>query len=291
MDKPFHVIIPTLTFDVFYNKFFNGIKAFEPLKEYLSFGIVFQKYTKEQIRIILDEFNKYNLDVRYIHKEYNFEYGKTEMHVIRNDACQLNNQCLYYWVCDDDQWYDAGNLFTKEAFSAMNYLLENDKCGILTLVHDLDKNKKIDEKICIQFASKLCAETYLGTFVKNTNENGLFVPEEYLHLFSGFNDLFFTYIKCRDLEYYRAQMKCSSGHHVEAKPRSEVSFETHGWKETAWDEGSNMYMLDYFWRHGYEQYSHPYISFPFDINEFYDIEGNLVQLEERLQNNLKVKYI
>ena len=54
MDKPFHVIIPTLTFDVFYNKFFNGIKAFEPLKEYLSFGIVFQKYTKEQIQIILD---------------------------------------------------------------------------------------------------------------------------------------------------------------------------------------------------------------------------------------------
>ena len=37
MDKPFHVIIPTLTFDVFYNKFFKGIKAFEPLKEYLSF--------------------------------------------------------------------------------------------------------------------------------------------------------------------------------------------------------------------------------------------------------------
>lgn len=28
-----------------------------------------------------------------------------------------------------------------------------------------------------------------------------------------------------------------------------------------------------------------------DINEFYYIKNNLIQLEERLQNNLKVKYI
>lgn len=274
-DKPFHVVLPTLNFEVFYNKFFKCIPVFSQLKNFFSFGICFQNYTKEEINIVKNEFNKYDLDLRYIHKQYNFEYGKTKMHIIRNDCAQLNPNCLYYFVLDDDQWFDICDECIIELLKSIIFLLENQKCAVLSL-QKFDCSKKKNFQIELNIYR---IETYLGLFLKNINKNGQIVSDEFLNLIGGHNDIILSCSRLYTKEYCAFKQNFLYGHHVESKPRSEIGFNAHGWKNAISDKDSNATMRNKL----IDRYRYVYdiSNYNFNVNKEYFINGTKEELIRR----------
>lgn len=214
--KPFHVVLPTLKFETFYNNFFNSIKFFQEIKEYFSFGICFQNYTEQEIELIVKEFEKYDLDLKYIHKQYE---QPIKMSIVRNDCARLNSEALYYLILDDDIWYEDGEIVIS-LLNSMIYLLTYPKCGVLAIKRMGPRN--------IQFCGLInILETCHGLFVKNIYPNGSICAEEYMDNIGGYNDIILSYPRLMTKEYYAAIGQCASAHHVESKPIKEIGFTKH----------------------------------------------------------------
>lgn len=241
MSKKFHVILPTCNYEIMKNKFFNSIKYFRKLKDIVSFGICFQNYSQEQIKEIIDEFNKYNLDVQWAKRKY-ADPAYVPMHRIRNICCQLNNQCDYYFVIDDDLWYEDEEEFINQFLVAIDYLNNHLDCGVLFFKRTY--STRFPKKLNVLHEIRV----NLGCFIKNIYPNGNIVPEEYLDLVGGYQDVFFTYIRLMTEEYYPAFCDMKKAYHVDSKPNEEVSFNKYNWKKIAEGENGNYTILKELWK-------------------------------------------
>ena len=285
MDKLFHVIIPTVKFEIMTEKFLKGLPSFANLNKYFSFGIRFQNYSDEQIEFVKSEFNKYGLDFRYTIQNYDFEYGKHKMQVIRNDCCLLNNECLYYLDMDDDIIYDNSLECTLTLCKCLIYLLENPKCGVLSLQkeHFTKNNFVFKSNIGKVFLSQ-------GCFLRNIY-NGQISPNEYLDIEGGLNeDMFQALMRLKDYDYYCAEIYFPYSKHYESKQKSEWGTNVYGWQKSFYNIDKGAYAEYRKMLNSTKKIANP-SDYSFYINTNVCIDGNEIELLiDKLDRLIKEKY-
>jgi len=79
------------------------------LKDYCSFGIIFQPpYTEIQMNEVINVFKNQNLEFKYSYKEYEFDLGETPLNRMRQDASMMYPNSLFYGILDDDMEFLDG---------------------------------------------------------------------------------------------------------------------------------------------------------------------------------------
>ncbi len=224
MRTKIHYVVPTCAPKVMQEKLLPSLKEFESVSDLVSFGFVFQKYSKEEIKQVLDECERYHLDCRYIETEYHYENGLIPFVKMRNDAAMLNPTAEIYGCIDDDCLYskDYPYAVADVVKAIVEYFEINSKCGTIMVTARQPQGKIIanvyNQAICIN----------LGLYIRNIYPNGNIVPPEISELIGPQEDVLVWKQRLAD-GYFSAICYANCGGHYETKPKNQSGHIVYGW--------------------------------------------------------------
>lgn len=238
MRTKIHYIVPTCAPKIMQKKLLPSLKEFAQVRELVSFGFVFQRYSKEEIQMVLDECQKYGLDCRYIVKEYPYENGLIPVTQMRDDAAQLNPTAEIFGCIDDDSIFS--NKYPYAIADVVKDIIEyfeiHPNCGCI-MVTGHEPQGKIVPNIYNQL---ICIE--LGEYIRNIYD-GHIVPKEISQLVGCAEDVFVEKTRIAD-GYYSAICHAKCGEHYEPKTAAECGAIVYGWGQGPIIPGTVRHYLD-----------------------------------------------
>ncbi len=233
MRTKIHYTVPTCAPKVMQEKLLPSLKEFESVSDLVSFGFVFQKYSKEEIKQVLDECEKYHLDYRYVEKEYEFEQGYTPITLMRDDAAMLNPTAEIYGCIDDDCVYSKEYPYAVADVvkAIVEYFERYPQCGAI-MVSSREPQGKILPNVYNQQISNC-----LGLYLRNIYPNGHIVPERIVSLKGHLEDLLTEKQRIAD-GYFSAICYAKCGAHAEIKTETERGHHTYGWVNAKYVKGT-----------------------------------------------------
>lgn len=239
MIRKIHIVLPTYNPEEFFNKFFKHLDAFNDIKKYISFGIIFQtKYSQEDIMTVVDEFLRRDLLLYYDFKEYNGTMQRTPLIKIRDDAAMLNPDAEYFLNVDDDIIYTCSSTYLREVlFSSINFMEKNNIGSIMLGFpshNDPFKEIRNDGKFHKLYGDAWCGQ---GLLLKNVYD-GHIVPIDATMCLGGNDDVLMadcrTYLNKLPCYYYGVAV----GHHTDIKEDKDRSMNRLNFKQCQYMEGS-----------------------------------------------------
>jgi hypothetical protein len=233
-----HYVIPTINFEAMKNKLVASLGEFEGVRDYISFGVCFQKYTKEQIKYVVDEFKKHKITLYYIEKEYHFKEEEIPFLEMRDDCAMLNPTADIYGSMDDDDLFNSTYPYciSDVVKGIIKYFETYSNCGAIMVTNFKDLG------VIRPNISNFPISTALGIYLRNIYEGGHIMPKEKLNLVGLQEDIIYVRQRTND-NYFDAIAWTPCGAHTEIKPRAEQGLVKYGWIKIKPVEGTVLYEL------------------------------------------------
>jgi len=228
--------LPTCNPNDMFTHLLPSLKNIGRLKDYCSFGIIFQPpYTEEQIKEVINEFNKLNLTFNYEYKEYEFEKGKTPLNKMRQDSSLKYPNALFYGILDDDMEFQEG--IDLEYLDILYLMLKYRKFSVASINPSQSSPDFTYEPFEIKIAdlNKVTFYTKAGLIVRGGsyyNFEGL-LPEDMINLVGGRQDISTCLYRIIKGE---SAIECSNGKCLHYEYRETPGYDEYDWLDYDSDE-------------------------------------------------------
>lgn len=131
------LVLPTNNIRIFHQCFLRTIDWIDAIKPYATICINFQSpWSEESIDDVLGVLIEKNWKVEWTLNKYDCSVN-IPMNKIREDAACLCPEAFAYWVLDDDHTFAGpstkiNKTFGEQILCCLHYMLNNEKCGVIT---------------------------------------------------------------------------------------------------------------------------------------------------------------
>ena len=104
-------ILPTCEPKMMFKFLLPSIKYLKSIKDKIEFNIIFQSpYTNDEIKMVLNEFEKYKINVNWRFENYFFVKPYTPLVKMRNDCALMSPDSDIYGLIDDDMSFESSKI-------------------------------------------------------------------------------------------------------------------------------------------------------------------------------------
>lgn len=253
MNNKITFLLPTCEPDEMFKHLLPSINILKESKDIINFAICFQPpYTEEQVKKVLDEFDKYGFIYKYFYKDYQVKKPYTPLIKMRNDCALLFPDSLVYGLLDDDMSFVKVKI-NDQLKLALDTFINNDKIGVIAFKTSrsvnitnncfaTDRGILYRGGISYGFKGLMPENLYQFKNIKNIIPN--YNNENLLELFGGYQDKFCANVRLLNGDF-ASIIYTNSVNHIEN--RKVRGAEGHGWINAQELEGSiAQFIIKYF---------------------------------------------